>query len=220
MAPLSMKSCALLLALVAVVAVADRGSERGDRGERRRPPVFTPFTAPAATDILVIRYGWAPVFCFAGSGAGATPVEFCGLDPPSRTRFRSIRPLRMYYATATDNLDKCPDPTPGYVDAALDWKVKKALACIDNSYSLPVNDDAWNAYVWNLVGTCVAEYTGMDPAFYFKLIVDLFARYNPDFILKQAGIDTAVALTFNQTQAMDVLEAAWGYRGFCTCDTK
>lgn len=228
MAPSSLKACLLALALTAAVAAADRRGDRGDRhdshddrGDDRddhRPPRLVPYITPAATDVLVIRYGWAPIFCFAGS-ANATPEQFCGKTPPARTRFRAIRAFRIYYATATENLDSCPDPTAGYVDALLDRKVKRALSCIDNSYNLPNNDAEWNAYVWNLVGTCVAQYTGMDAAYYHKLIVDIFERYNPDLALKKAGIDTATAQTYNQTAALDILESAWGFRGFTTCDS-
>ncbi len=220
-----MKTCVFALALAVAVAADRRGDRveshddrRGDRHDDRLPPVLIPYTTPAATDVLVIRYGWAPIFCFAGS-ASATPDEFCGKTPPARTRFRAIRAFRIYYATSASNLGSCPDPTAGYVDALLDKKVKKALACIDNSYNLPNNDAEWNAYIWNLVGTCVSQYTGMDAAFYHKLIVDLFERYNPDLALKKAGIDTATALTFNQTQALDIMERSWGFRGFMTCDS-
>lgn len=185
------------------------------------PTPAPPIPGPAVPgDVLVFRQGWAPLFCFAGSANGI-PDEYCGFGTPNRTRFYANRAFRIFFANSTgDNFQDCPDPTPGLDYAKLKPYVARSLDCIDNSYTIG-NQPEWLNYIWNLVGTCTAHAVGpkMTAARYYQLTADSFRRYTMDAALKKAGIDFATAVTMDADAMLDILEAAFGQRGFYTCDT-
>lgn len=143
-------------------------------------PLSQAQTPPIATNgVLVMRYGWAPLFCYAGSASGV-PDEYCGYTPPARTRFAAHRALRLLYSNSTGAAgEDCPDPTSGYTPAALTPPLRAALTCIDNSYSLG-NDDGWHNYIWNASGTCAATAAGLNVTQYFQIMADTFSKYNVD----------------------------------------
>lgn len=176
-----------------------------------------PTSVDAAGGVLIYRYGWAPLFCYSGSNTGV-PREYCGLNPPALTRFTTHRALRIVYSSADGTEgEECPDPTTGYSSSALSPSVRSALHCIGNSYTLG-NDDGWWTYLWKASGTCAAKSANLSVAQYFKLMADAFAKYDVDSALKSAGLNFSSPGTVEGTKVLDVLEKAFGQRGFYTCD--
>ena len=128
--------------------------------------------------VLVLRYVWSPMFCFAGS-ANSTPREFCGFDPPALTRFTAHRARLLYSNSTGSDQSDCVDPTSGYTPAAVTGPLRSALSCIDNSYTIG-NDDAWHDNIWKASGTCAATAIGLNATQYFQIAADTFQKYNVD----------------------------------------
>jgi len=96
--------------------------------------------------------------------------------------------------------------------------LRNALHCVSNSYT-DGNDDGWWEYLWNEAGKCVAEQTGMTTAKYFTLMNKSFKKYNIDAALKKAKYDITKRKEVNPVKVLNILQKAFGKRGFYTCDT-
>ena len=105
---------------------------------------------PADGDVLIMRYAWAPIFCYAGSANGV-PKEFCGLEAPALQRFNVHRAGRISYSAESGDLGNCTDPTSGFNASLLSPAVRNALHCTSNSYSIG-NDDAYFQFLWQEAG--------------------------------------------------------------------
>lgn len=166
--------------------------------------------------VLVLKQGWSPLFCYSGS-VNSVPREFCGLDKKTaKKRYLAHRILRLDVSGEKD----CKDTTGGYKKAKLDRSLKRMLECTSNSYTKG-NTKSWlDKYVWRSSGTCVAEATPSIKSVtgYFEAMTDLFEKYNVDSALKERGIVFSKIDKVNGTEILDVLEGAFGARGYYTCD--
>ncbi|KAG7675306.1 hypothetical protein Ndes2526B_g08179 [Nannochloris sp. 'desiccata'] len=174
--------------------------------------------APFDGDVLIMRYGWAPLFCYSGSNS-PVPREYCGLDPPALDRFNAHRALRIVYSGKNGQADSCTDPTSGYSPSVITPALRKALHCVSNSYTIG-NDDGWWQFLWNEAGKCVAEKAGMTAAKYFTLMNNSFKNYNIDAALKKAKYDATKLKQVDPVKVLDILQKAFGQRGFYTCDNE
>eukprot|EP00890_Picochlorum_soloecismus_P001517 jgi/Picsp_1/2366/NSC_05829-R1_ribonuclease t2 len=166
--------------------------------------------------VLVLKQGWSPLFCYSGS-VNSVPREFCGLEKKSaKKRYLAHRILRLDVSGEKD----CKDTTGGYKKSKLGRSLKRMLECTSNSYTKG-NTNAWlDEYVWRSSGTCVAQNSPSITSVkgYFEAMTDLFEKYNVDSALKERGILFSKIDKVNGTEILNVLEDAFGARGYYTCD--
>lgn len=183
---------------------------------------LTPLALPAGVaakgdGVLIMRFGWAPGFCYSGS-ASQVPRELCGFSGSSQQRFWAHRVLRIVWAGADGKTkDACPDPTPGYSPSALPPAVRATLDCVGNAYT-PGKTDDWNKYLWEQVGTCVAAAAGLSAGDYFGAMVDAYSRYNIDSALRKAGYALEKGGTIEGKALVATLTKAFGKKGFYSCN--
>ena len=168
--------------------------------------------AQEASNSLIMRYVWAPLFCFSGS-KNSVPKEYCGEDPETALpRFKAHRLARLQIVgrqgcNATEEFD--------YLSLSDD--VRKSLECKWNSYT-DGNTGDFIAGVWADFGTCFAEELGLSAEEYFKLVLDISDRYDVDKALKNWNIELKDFKTFPSQSYLTLLETEFGKKGFFTCD--
>jgi hypothetical protein len=128
------------------------------------------------------------------------------------------RALRLVYYDKTGASPKTCT-APEYNPSAIPSDVRNALHCTGNSYTNG-NDDGWWQFVWNEAGKCVSEKTGMDTGKYYTLQNDAFKKYDVDAALKKANYDVTKMTAVDPKKVLDILQKAFGYRGFYTCDNE
>lgn len=168
--------------------------------------------AQEASNNLIMRYVWAPLFCFSGS-KNSVPKEYCGEDPETALpRFRAHRLARLQIVgrrecNATEEFDYYSLPD----------SIRKSLECKWNSYTKG-NTDEYIAAQWNDYGACFSEELGMGPEEYFSLVLDISKRYDVDQALKNWNLELKNFRTFYSQNYLTLLETEFGKKGFFTCD--
>lgn len=169
-----------------------------------------------SSGVLVLKQGWSPLFCYSGS-VNSVPREFCGLKAKTaKKRYLAHRILRLDVAGEKN----CKDRTGGYKKSKLGPSLKRMLECTSNSYTKGKTNAWLDKYVWRSSGTCVAQNSPSITSVkgYFETMTDLFERYNVDSALKERGIVLSKTDKVNGTEILNVLEDAFGARGYYTCD--
>lgn len=169
--------------------------------------------ASAQSDVMQLRFVWAPIFCNAGSSNGV-PKEFCGADPETaRPRFMRHRQSIMRPLTGWKD---CP-PAEVYSPEYITGELRDNIHCTSNSYT-EGNDDGWLQRLWEEGAGCGAKQLGMNQTQYFQLMTDLFERYNPDKALAKSKIRLKNKGAISTSTYLKVLKKRLGKEGFVTCD--
>ena len=169
-------------------------------------------SAQGASNNLIMRYVWAPLFCFSGSN-NSVPKEYCGEDPETALpRFKAHRLARLQIVgrrgcNATEEFDYYSLPE----------SMRNSLECKWNSYTKG-NTDKYIAGQWSDFGACFSEELGMSQQEYFGLMLDISKRYDVDKALKNWNLELKDFRTFYSQNFLTLLETEFGKKGFFTCD--
>ncbi|PRW05763.1 Purple acid phosphatase 18 [Chlorella sorokiniana] len=143
-----------------------------------------------SVDMLVLKHGWAPIFCENADRTGA----FCGGTTP----FGAFR-LNRLAAKTFEGKDVTGCNDPAFTSSDVPQDLLPELNCVWNSYAVPNNNEQLWSSIWSEAtegGVC----TGLSPSEWMRRAVQLRDQYNPDRAFKSAGIveggaTTAAAIT-------------------------